>query len=182
MSVKSDIYLNNLKLHLGINSLDQITEDHAEEILNFIKKHQDTEVLKELVKIMPDFFSFAKKANEEMNKTCNNIIKAGIIEINVLREIILQLSTMLENEKLSENDKERVFDLIKKFQTTLQDLIDKHQQLKVLIIKGTISVGLLSTAMFGGFLIYKAIGGKGGEEAFANASKNLIEKSLEKTL
>jgi len=180
MSIKSDVYLNNLKLHLGINSLDEITEDHAEEILKYIKKHQDTEVLKELVKIMPDFFSFAQKANEEMNKTCNNIIKAGIIEVNVLKEIILQLSAMLENEKLSENDKEKIFDLIKQFQNNLQDLINKHQQLKMLIVKGTISVALLSTAMFGGLLIYKAIGGKGGEEAFANASKNIIEKTMEK--
>ncbi|MFX0137299.1 MAG: hypothetical protein ACFFDN_26915 [Candidatus Hodarchaeota archaeon] len=174
MSIKSNAYLTNLKLHLGVNSLNEITEDHAKEILKYIKKHDDPEVLKELMKIMPDFFSFAKEANKNLNKTYHDIVKAGISDVNALKEIIMQLNKELDNNNLTEKDKDRIFDLIKEFQNILKKIIVDNTTIRKMIIAGA----FLSTTMLGGLIIYKAFGGKGGEEAFAKASEKLIEQNI----
>ena len=179
MSVKSDVYLNNLKQHLGINDINEVNEDHAEEILKYINLHSDVEVFKELVKIIPDFISYAKETITNMNKTLRAIINSGVSEVNDLKEIIVQLNKMLENEKLTEKDKDRIFDLIIRFQDTLKEQMRSNAELKKIITKGTIGVGALVTLMIGGYIIYKIVGGKGGEKVVSEAAKQIAEKSLE---
>ena len=168
MSLKSDLYLNNLKLHLGIRDLSQIKDEHSEKIFEYVKLHEDKDVIKELFKTLPDFLSFAQEGLKQMSEIVKKLIAAGEKDVEDLKVIITQLNDLLKCDHLTDQDKDKIFDLMDKYSTMLED------QLKRNFIE---RMGILSVVSFtvfmGVFLIYKSLGGKKGEDFIVEAGRKL---------
>ncbi|MFZ1323472.1 MAG: hypothetical protein WAT71_18120, partial [Ignavibacteria bacterium] len=79
------------------------------------------------------------------------------------------LNKLVEKDSLSDKDKDRVFDLLNEYKKTLDETIRGNRDLKKMMI-GASSVIALSFV----YIIYKSVGGKGGEQILANAPQKLL--------
>lgn len=172
MSLKSDLYLNNLKLHLGIRDLSQIKEEHSEKIFEYMKLHEDKDVIKELFKTLPNFLSFAQESLKKMSGIVREMISAGETEVETLKVIITQLNDLLKHDHLGDREKDRIFDLMDRYSTMLDEQLKRNNTLR-----GEVFYGLLGYATFtlilGGFIIYKSLGGTKGGDFIVEAGRKL---------
>lgn len=154
MSIKGDIFRNNLKQSIGVQRLDQISEEHTQGIIDFMKMHHDLAGVKEAVTGLPNFIPNARAVLEAMSSTFNPIVQSMDTEVLALKEIIGQLNNMLEKAHFSQSDRDKIFDLIDKFTGMLAKQLEKNADLKnrivdyvgrfghVVGILGAITVGL----------------------------------------
>lgn len=168
MTIKTKAYLENLKKFLNIDDLKELNENHYAKLGEYLELHQQSDVFRDLIKSLPSISPVLTSAIKMMNETYNNIISSGNYEIDSIKEIILSLNKLIEKENLSDNDKDKIFDLIKEYKITLDEQLTRNHELKKYIIGG----GTLVTITLA-VIVYKMVGGKGGEE--------LITKAISKT-
>lgn len=156
MSLKGDIFRNNLKHSLGVQGLDEINEEHTQGIIDFMKLHHDREGVKEAITRLPRFVPNTKAVIEAMSSTFIPIVKSTETEVIALKEIIGQLNNMSDKTHFSQKDREKIFDLIDKFSGTLANQLEKNSKLKKRIIDNLGKIGAVAIIM-GGVIINQAI-------------------------
>jgi hypothetical protein len=134
MTIKGNIFRNNLKQFIGVHSLDQINEKHSNEIINFMKMHHDIAGVKEAVTGLPNFIPNARAVLEAMSSTFNPIVQSMDTEVLALKELIGQLNSMLGKDQFSQSDRDKIFDLIDKFTGMLAKQLEKNADLKKTIV------------------------------------------------
>lgn len=163
MTIKTKAYIDNLKQYLGVTDLNQINDTHSEKISQYLDKNQSSDVFKEILKSLPDLIPVVTASIKMMEDTYTKIIESGNYDINTIKEIIISLNKLIEKDNLTEKDKDRIFELMSQYKQTLDEQLERNHELKKYILGGSTFVAVALV-----FFVYKAAGGKGGEEIVQN--------------
>jgi hypothetical protein len=156
MSIKGDIFRNNLKQSLGVQSLDQINAEHTQGIIDFMSMHHDRASVREAVTGLPNFIPNTKAVLEAMSSTFISIVKSTETEVLALKEIIVQLNNMLDKPNVSQKDRDKIFDLIDRFSAILTNQLEKNSELKKGLIDILGKIGAVAVIV-GGAIITQAL-------------------------
>ena len=176
MGIKADAYKKDLCDYLGIKNIDEIGKEHSEKLLKFINKYRDKEALRDILKTLPDFISFAKSSVNLMKEIVKEIMEFSKIEISTLQTIIIQLDNSLKDSQLTEKQKDNIIELQFRYQTTLEELMRRNHELKKLIITGTITLTAMALTLTG-YWVSSISGGKIKAEVLEESAQKLIDKA-----
>lgn len=170
ISIKTKIYLENLKKFLGISSLNKINKNHIKLIAEYIQRYKEPEIFRDLLKDLVDFNCVIKSAINNMEIIYKEIVKFGKEDAEPFKEIILNLQMLINKGNLAEKEKNRIFDLMTDYNKTLNEKLEVNYDLKNLIYGGsTIILSALTYAF------YKALGGKKPEDILTNTTNKLLK-------
>ena len=176
MGIKADAYKKDLCHHLGINSLDEIREQHLDKLYEFTNKYKDREALKDLLNTLPDFLSFARSSINIMKEIVKEIMGFSKIEITTLQSIIIQQEKLLNNSQLTEKQKDKVIELQFQYQSSLDELLKRNHELKKIIISGTVTLAAMALTLTG-YWVSPISKGKIGTELLEESAQKLIGKA-----
>jgi len=169
LTIKTKLYLEDLKKFLEISNISKINTNHAELIEEYIQRYREPEIFRDLLKDLLDFNYVIKSVINNMGIVYREITKFKEYNANPFKEIILNLNMLLDKDDLTLKDKNRIFDLISDYNKVLEDNLKGNNDLRNLLYDGnTITLSILTYAF------YKALGGKNGEEILKNATSKLL--------
>ena len=69
---------------------------------------------------------------------------------------------------------------MKDFSQKLDKVMERNYEQRKLVLKNAFGVMLFSSVVIGGLAIYKGFGGKGGEKAFEDFGRKMLNQSMVK--
>lgn len=176
MGIISETFLKSLYHSLGVNNKNEITNDHSEEILKFIKDHPNPIAIKELLLVLPDFLKFTQSQLEEMVKVSNKIIESGDKDVSQLTTIITSYNELLKSSSIGEEEKKRIIDLLFEYQKTLAEKLRRNDTLKHIIYTGGFTLAVISLFIIGNW-VNTALGNRIDPDSLKRAAEKIAEKS-----
>jgi len=174
MDAQTRVYLDSLKRTLGVESLDEITEEHAEKLFKWFENNKNPEIQQQLMLELPHFLDFATQLIMSFNKTVDTLVQAGVQDVEALRSIIERLSILLEQPHLSGEDKRQIFHLLSEYSSILDNTIENNDRLRRYALAGA----FITTAVLGGLVIYRLTDGRGERIAEITAQKMIEQGKL----
>lgn len=176
MGIKADAYIKDLCHYLDINSIGEIDEKHSEKLIEYVRENEDKGALKDILKTIPNFISFAKDSINIMKEIVKEIAGISKVEIEALHTIIVQLENSLKDNDLTEKQKDKIIELQFKYQTTLDELLRRNHELKKIMVTGAITLAAMALTLTG-FWVSSISKGKINAEVLEESAQKLIEKA-----
>jgi hypothetical protein len=151
MGKKSDALIIALLNHLGIKDLSEINDTHIGKIVDFLKVYPDSDIVKEIIKTYADFLTYARDTITGFNNILSELIKSEAVNVEHLKSIIQQLIVLVDQNNISEKDKDRIFDLIQDFRIMLDkelERIDRRKRMIIIAATGITGVAVFTTTYF----------------------------------
>jgi|WetSurMetagenome_2_1015567.scaffolds.fasta_scaffold01743_12 hypothetical protein len=170
ISIKTKIYLDNLRKFLEISEIKKINKNHILLIQEYLLRYQEPKIFRDLLKDLINFKYVVKSAIKNMEIIYKEIVKSGRYEVSSLKDIIINLHLIIDKESSKKDDKDRVFDLMTEYNKILYDKLKGNSDLKNLVYgESTIILNILTYAF------YKALGGKKAEEILKDSTARLLK-------
>ena len=170
ISIKTKIYLENLKKFLGVSSLNKITKNDVKLIAEYLQRYPEPKIFCDLLNDLLDFKYVIKSAIKNMEIIYKGIIKSGHRDVDSLKDIVLNINLLINKYNISEKDKDKIFDLMTDYNKLLDEKLKGNTDLRNLIYGGNTIIFSVLTYAF-----YKALGGKKPEEILTNTTNKLLK-------